>query len=101
MIKSFCLYHELDIPEELKNMVLKVEEKFDVKEEGTIETPLAKEFVSNTEENINNIPKTKEISLDIENAIEIKEASFDVECVTDTVENTDTEVQSSDEAIGF
>lgn len=30
MIKSFCLYHELDIPEELKNMVIEVEEKAEV-----------------------------------------------------------------------
>lgn len=33
MVRSFCLYHEIDIPEELKSMVAEVEEKLAVKEE--------------------------------------------------------------------
>lgn len=42
MVKSFCIYHEIDIPEELKFMVAEVEEKLAVKEEnqeeGALET---------------------------------------------------------------
>ena len=34
MTKSFCLYHEIEIPEELKDMVAEVEEKLAAKEEN-------------------------------------------------------------------
>lgn len=34
MVKSFCIYHEIEIPEELKSMVAEVEDKLAVKEEN-------------------------------------------------------------------
>ena len=40
MVRSFCIYHEIDIPEELKSMVAEVEEKFAVKEENQEEAAL-------------------------------------------------------------
>lgn len=40
MVRSFCLYHEIDIPEELKSMVAEVEEKLAVKEENQEEEAL-------------------------------------------------------------
>lgn len=39
MTKSFCSYHEIDIPEELKDMVTEVEEKLAVKEENEEAVP--------------------------------------------------------------
>ena len=41
MVKSFCLYHEIEIPEELKDMVAEVEEKIAlIKEEREKESSL-------------------------------------------------------------
>lgn len=40
MVKSFCMYHEIDIPEELKSMMAEVEEKLAVKEENQEEEAL-------------------------------------------------------------
>lgn len=40
MVKSFCIYHEIEIPEELKSMVAEVEEKLAVKEENQEEEAL-------------------------------------------------------------
>lgn len=98
MVKSFCLYYELDIPEELKDMVSEVEEKLAMKEEGTIVTALAEDVVSNTEENNNDILDTEESSSDVESAAETEENSDTEEPNT---EQSDTEEQSSDEVIGF
>lgn len=98
MVKSFCLYHALDIPEELKDMVSEVEEKLAMKEEGTIVTALAEDVVSNTEENNNDILDTEESSSDVESAAETEENSDTEELNT---EQSATEEQSSDEVIGF
>lgn len=43
MVRSFCLYHEIDIPEELESMVAEVEEKLAVKEENQEEEALETE----------------------------------------------------------
>lgn len=51
MTKSFCLYHEIDIPEELKEMVIEVEEKVAAKEESD-NNFLIKEEETMSEENI-------------------------------------------------
>lgn len=40
MVKSFCMYHGIDIPEELKSMMAEVEEKLAVKEENQEEEAL-------------------------------------------------------------
>ena len=48
MTKSFCQYHELEIPEELKSMVTEVEEKLALKEE-TVETDTLEEEVTLSE----------------------------------------------------
>lgn len=48
MTKSFCQYHELEIPEELKAMVTEVEEKLASKEE-TVETDTLEEEVTLSE----------------------------------------------------
>lgn len=91
MVKSFCLYHELDIPEELKDMVSEVEEKLAMKEESTIETALAEEFISNTEENSNDISETV---FDIESVAETEEFVCDVEDSSDTKEIEQSEEQA-------
>lgn len=91
MVKSFCLYHELDIPEEWKDMMSEVEEKLAMKEEGTIETALAEEFISNTEENSNDISETV---FDIESVAETEESVSDVENSSDTKEIEQSEEQA-------
>ena len=38
MVKSFCVYHEIEIPEELKNMVAEIEEKVDAIKAESVES---------------------------------------------------------------
>ncbi len=60
MTKSFCLYHELDIPEELKDMVAEVEEKLVAKEESD-NNSLTEEEENLSEENAEVISETNVI----------------------------------------
>lgn len=39
MVKSFCAYHEIEIPEELKDMVAETEEKISAVKKENVESP--------------------------------------------------------------
>lgn len=60
MTKSFCLYHEIEIPEELKDMVAEVEEKLAAKEENEemlsdgVSENTSEEMKENSEEELPN-----------------------------------------------
>lgn len=116
MVKSFSVYHEVDIPDELIDIVAKTEkileerrlaqqaqleaealENTDNQNEGTE----VEDMVSYTEEissDVESTAETEETSLVVEDVIETDEADSDMENVYNTVENADTEEQSSDEA---
>lgn len=57
MTKSFCLYHEIEIPEELKDMVAEVEEKLAAKEEN--EEVLSDGVSENTSKEMQGNPEEK------------------------------------------
>lgn len=88
MTKSFCLYHELDIPEELKAMVADVEEKLAVKEESDNDT-FIEEGNTLSEENAEVAP---EISV-IEEVDEQDTENVDAE--DDTIDTPETEDNDS------
>ena len=99
MVKSFCIYNEIEIPEEMKDIVEEVEEKLAVKKENTEET--IDEVADNpTEENEETAVDTDDTQSDIEeseNDLESEEDST-VQDVTDTSE--DEEVPTEQEEIG-
>ena len=55
MTKSFCLYHEIEVPEELKDMVAEVEEKLAAKEEN--DEMLIEGISENTSEEMHGNPE--------------------------------------------
>ncbi len=65
MARSFCIYHETDIPEELKSMVAEVEEKLAAREENQ-EEELTEEKESLTVEETENAIAEEENASDVE-----------------------------------
>ena len=90
MTKSFCLYHELDIPEELKDMVAEVEEKLAAKEESENDTFVEEE---NTlpEENAEFAPETNMIEEVDEQDTENVDAEDDTIDTSETDDNDNVE----------
>ena len=93
MTKSFCKYHEIEIPEELKDMVADVEEKLAAKkesEEMLIDDVMEKsseEMQGNTEDEmpVEEFPgNTEERNLDVDK----EETSDPSECNSDGSENS-------------
>ena len=92
MTKSFCLYHEIEIPEELKDMVADVEEKLAAKKESeemliddVMEKP-SEEMQGNPEDEmpVEDFPgNTEERNLDVDK----EETSNPSECNSDGSEN--------------
>lgn len=66
MVKSFCLHHKIEIPEELKSMVAEVEEKLVVKEENQKEEAL-ETGENHTEEKEDAFLEETEDASDVEN----------------------------------
>lgn len=88
MTKSFCLYHELDIPEELKDMVAEVEEKLAAKEESDNDT-FIEEGNTLSEENA-------EVALEISVIEEVDEQDTEnVDAEDDTIDTPETEDNDS------
>lgn len=93
MTKSFCKYHEIEIPEELKDMVADVEEKLAAKKAS--EEMLIDDVMENPSEEMQGNPKdempvenfpgnTKERNLDVDK----EETSDPSECNSDGSENS-------------
>lgn len=93
MTKSFCKYHEIEIPEELKDMVADVEEKLAAKKaseemliDDVMENP-SEEMQGNTEDEmpVEEFPgNTEERNLDVDK----EETSDPSECNSDGSENS-------------
>lgn len=93
MTKSFCKYHEIEIPEELKDMVANVEEKLAAKKaseemliDDVMENP-SEEMQGNTEDEmpVEEFPgNTEERNLDVDK----EETSDPSECNSDGSENS-------------
>ena len=93
MTKSFCKYHEIEIPEELKDMVVDVEEKLAAKKESeemliddVMEKP-SEEMQGNPEDEmpVEDFPgNTEERNLDVDK----EETSDPSECNSDGSENS-------------
>ena len=93
MTKSFCKYHEIEIPEELKDMVVDVEEKLAAKKESeemliddVMEKP-SEEMQGNPEDEmpVEDFPgNTEERNLDVDK----EETSDPSECNSDESENS-------------
>lgn len=89
MTKSFCLYHEIEIPEELKDMVAEVEEKLAAKEENEemlidgVSENTSEEMHGNTEEElpIEELPGKEDLD------VEQEETPAPSECNSDGSEN--------------
>lgn len=93
MTKSFCKYHEIEIPEELKDMVADVEEKLAAKKES--EEMLIDDVMENPSEEMQGNPEdempvedfsgnTEERNLDVDK----EETSDPSECNSDGSENS-------------
>ena len=93
MTKSFCKYHEIEIPEELKDMVVDVEEKLAAKKES--EEMLIDDVMENPSEEMQGNPEdempvedfpgnTEERNLDVDK----EETSDPSECNSDESENS-------------
>lgn len=105
MTKSFCLYHELEVPEELKDMVREVEEKLALKEESE-KTALLNDAETLLEENAEAAQEVdeKEVILqDTENVEDIEDVNVTSEeyaeetaCDNSIYENSNEEDNSSD-----
>ena len=90
MTKSFCLYHELDIPEELKNMVAEVEEKLAAKEESDNDSTIQEEE-NLSEENAEVAPETnviEEADEQYTENVDVEDAAIDT---SETVDNDNVE----------
>ena len=93
MTKSFCKYHEIEIPEELKDMVADVEEKLAAKKESEemliddVMEKLSEEMQGNPEDEmpVEDFPgNTEERNLDVDK----EETSDPSECNSDGSENS-------------
>lgn len=95
MVKSLCLYLNIEIPEELKDMLTEIEEKFAVKEESAIE-PVLLEETPNTEENT----KTKdsdEIEVTVtQDSTELEKESSELEELVSETENSNVAEENFD-----
>lgn len=89
MTKSFCLYHEIEIPEELKDMVAEVEEKLAAKEEN--EEVLSDGVSENTSKEMQGNPEEKlpieELPNNTDLDVEQEETPAPSECNSDGSEN--------------
>lgn len=83
MTKSFCFYHELDIPEELKEMVAEVEEKLAAKEESDNDSTIQEEE-NLSEENAEVAPEANVIEAD-------EQDTENVDAEDDTIDTPETE----------
>ena len=90
MTKSFCLYHELDIPEELKDMVAEVEEKLAAKEESDNDSTIQEEE-NLSEENAEVAPETNVIEEADEQYTENVDVEDDAIDTSETVDNDNVE----------
>ncbi len=90
MTKSFCLYHELDIPEELKDMVAEVEEKIAAKEESDNDTFIEEGNIL-SEENAEVAPETNMIEEAAEQYTESVDIEDDAIDTSETVDNDNVE----------
>lgn len=85
MAKSFCLYHELDIPEELKDMVAEVEEKLAAKEESDNDTFVEEENTL-AEENAEVAPEAnviEEVAEQYTENVDIEDDAIDTSEIVD------------------
>ena len=94
MVKSFCIYNEIEIPEELTDIVTEVEEKLASKEENAEETSVEAEETS-TEAKEETAVDTQS---DIEESETDSEEDSTVQEETDTPE--DEEIPTEKEKIG-
>ena len=90
MTKSFCLYHELDIPEELKDMVAEVEEKLAAKEESDKDT-LIEEQNTLSEENAEVTPEANVLEVTDEQDTENVDAEDDTIDTSEADDNDNVE----------
>lgn len=92
MTKSFCLYHELDIPEELKDMVVEVEEKLAAKEESDNDSTIR------AEENLSK--ENAEVALEV-NVTETtdEQNTENVDAEDDTIDTSETDDNDNVEAV--
>ena len=79
MTKSFCLYHEIEIPEELKDMVAEVEEKLAAKEEN--EEMLSDGVSENTSEEMHGNPEEE---LPNNTDLDVEQEETPDKCASDT-----------------
>lgn len=99
MVKSFCAYHEIEIPEELKNVVAEIEEKIDDIKAESVESASEKADNMLEEKGSGGAPATDDIGQEESETMEQDVTLGIQEDTEDPIkQDDDSEIQSEEEA---